>query len=265
MSKTSLSLFIAATLIVTWACGSSGLSDPEPGAEVTIEMPDGSLVTGRVAQRTADPEPGVEAAVHAASASDIELATVAPKPTDPEPVAAEPQVAEITVPAGTTLSLTLESALASNVSQIEDPVRARLDRPVMVDGAVTIPEGSTAYGTVTTAKASGKVQGLAQLAFRFDELDIKSDRYEMRTEPVSYQAESTKTDDAKKIGIGAGAGALIGGLLGGKRGAGTGAAIGGGAGTALVVTTTGEEVELRAGTPVEVSLSEPLVLLIQKG
>ena len=80
----------------------------------------------------------------------------------------------------------------------------------------------------------------------------------MRAKPVLYQAESTKTDDAKKIGVGAGAGALIGGLLGGKSGAGTGAAIGGGAGTALVVTTTGEEVELRAGTPVEVSLSEPL-------
>ena len=46
----------------------------------------------------------------------------------------EPQYAEVTVPAGTTLSLMLDSTLASDVSRVEDPVRARLERSVMVDG-----------------------------------------------------------------------------------------------------------------------------------
>ena len=50
MSKTTFPLFIATTLILTGACGSSGQGELAPGAEVTIEMPDGSLVTGRVAQ-----------------------------------------------------------------------------------------------------------------------------------------------------------------------------------------------------------------------
>ena len=81
---------------------------------------------------------------------------------------------------------------------------------------------------------------------------------------MSYTADGTKTEDAKKIGIGAGAGALIGGLLGGKKGAGAGAAIGGGAGTAVVLTTAGEDVRLRPGTPVEVTLAQALVLLIPK-
>ena len=111
-----------------------------------------------------------------------------------------------------------------------------------VDGLLAIPEGALAYGTVTNATASGKVKGRARLAFRFDEVDIDSDRYEIRSDALSYRADSTKTEDAKKIGIGAGAGALIGGLLGGKKGA--GAAIGGGAGTAMVLTTAGNEVEL---------------------
>ena len=99
-----------------------------------------------------------------------------------------------------------------------------------------------AYGTVTTVDASGTVKGRARLAFRFEQLNIAGDRYEIRSDTVSYTAGSTRTEDAKKIGIGAGAGALIGGLLGGKKGAGTGAAIGGGAGTAMVLTTAGEEV-----------------------
>ena len=68
----------------------------------------------------------------------------------------------------------------------------------------------------------------------------------------------------RRSGIGAGAGAVIGGLLGGKKGAGTGAAIGGGAGTAMVLTTAGEEVQLRPGTPIEVDLAQPLVVVIPK-
>ena len=134
--------------------------------------------------------------------------------------------AEVTVPAGTTLSLTLDSEVASDISQVEGPVRARIERPVMVDGILAIPKGSMALGIVIAVDASGKVQGRAKLAFRFDQLNIDNHRYEIRSDTVSYQAEATKTEDAKKIGIGAGAGAVIGGLLGGKKGAGTGAVLG---------------------------------------
>ncbi len=261
MSKASLPLFVATMVILSWGCGSSDQGDLAPGAEVTIEMPDGSLVTGRVAQPSGDGEPVAAAVVHTEPAASAHR----PESVVPKPVSTEPQYAEVTVPAGTTLSLTLESGLASDISQVEDPVRARIERPVMVDGMLVIPQGSMASGTVVTVEASGKVTGRAQLAFRFDQLDIDRDRYEIRSDTVSYKAESTKTEDAKKIGIGAGAGAIIGGLLGGGRGAGTGAAIGGGAGTAMVLTTAGTEVLLRPGTPVEVSLAEPLVLLIPKG
>ena len=224
-------------------------------------MPDGSLVTGPVAQPAADGESVATVVKEAAGAGSRDAAAVAP---ELEPARTEPQYTEVTVPAGTTLSLMLDSALASDVSEVEDAVRARLERPVMVDGLRAIPQGSMAYGTVTTVEASGKVQGRARLAFRFDELNIAGDRYEIRSDTVSYTADGTKAEDAKKIGIGAGAGALIGGLLGGKKGAGAGAAIGGGAGTAVVLTTAGEEVRLRPGTPVEVTLAQALVLLIPK-
>ena len=144
-------------------------------------------------------------------------------------------------------------------------VRASIARDVNVNGVVAIPVGSVAQGTVTNAEPSGKVQGRARLAFRFDEVQVERERHEISTETVSYEAEGTKADDAKKVGIGAGAGALIGGLLGGKGGAGTGAVVGGGAGTAMVLTTGGDEVELRPGTSVDVTLTQPLVLLVPKG
>ena len=173
--------------------------------------------------------------------------------------------AEIIVPTGTTLAVSLDTELASDVNRVEDLVLARVDHPVTVDGVLAIPEGSMAYGTVTRVKASGKVRGRAQITFRFDHLYIDRDRHNIRTQPVSYEAESTKSEDAKKIGVSAAAGSVLGGLLRGKKGAGAGAAIGGGAGTVAVLATAGKELLLIAGTPVKVSLTHPLVLLIPLG
>lgn len=290
MTKAFLPLCLVAATLLTWACGGSGSSDLTPGSEVTIEMPDGSLVTGRVADtKPADesepatgadpaaPEPPADAPP-ATPKPTAGAVTEAPKPTTdaspldtarqaltpPEPSSHEPEFAEVTVPAGTTLALTLDGQLASDLSRVEDAVRARVERPVTIHGVVAIPTGSMVHGTVTTAEAAGKVRGRARLAFRFDELDIDNERHAIRSDTVSYEAEGTKADDAKKVGIGAGAGALIGGLLGGKKGAGAGALIGGGAGTTMVLTTAGDEVELRSGTPVEVSLAQPLILVVPK-
>ena len=66
MSKARLRWLIATTLILTWGCGSSSQGDLAPGAEVTIEMPDGSLVTGRVAQPAVDGQPAADGASVAA-------------------------------------------------------------------------------------------------------------------------------------------------------------------------------------------------------
>ena len=71
-------------------------------------------------------------------------------------------------------------------------------------------------------------------------------------------------DRPKKIGIGAGAGALVGGLLGGKKGAGLGTVVGGGAGTTMVLTGGGDEVELGVGHKVNVRLQDPIVVLVPR-
>src|SRR6185436_776559 len=76
------------------------------------------------------------------------------------------------------------------------------------------------------------------------------------------EAESTKKDDAKKIGIGAGAGAIIGGIIGGKKGAATGAAVGGGAGTAMVLTSEGKPVALANGAEITVRLANAIEIRV---
>ena len=170
---------------------------------------------------------------------------------------------EITIPAGTTLSVTLENAVASDTSKPEDPVRAKLRGAIVVDGTTVVPAGTEVIGTVLDAKQAGKVKGRAELSVRFNRLRFDGQAHDIRTASISRVAAATKKQDAEKIGIGAGAGAVIGAIAGGKKGAAIGTAVGGGAGTGVVLATRGEEVRLGPGTAMRTTLSEPLSIQVR--
>jgi hypothetical protein len=173
-----------------------------------------------------------------------------------------PRYREVTIPSGTTLRLSLTSAVASDTSKVEDAVSAELIQAVSVDGRDVLPAGSTVSGQVTSAEGSGRVKGRAEVAFRFNALTASGEKYDMQTAAISRVASATKGEDATKIGIGAGAGAAIGGLLGGKSGAAKGAAVGGGAGTGVVLATKGQELRLAPGDDVTTTLTAPLTVRI---
>ena len=185
--------------------------------------------------------------------------TKAPAPAKPP----EPVYKEVTLPAGTTLRLELKSAVASDTSKVEDRVRAVLRQAVMVDGREVLPAGTEFAGTVTQVERSGRVKGLAHIAYRFDSLRHGDESYDIRTATISHEAKPTKKKDATKIGIGAGIGAAVGGILGGGGGAAKGAAIGGAAGTGAVVATRGDEVRMGPGSGVNTRLMAPLTVRVK--
>ena len=196
----------------------------------------------------------------AASPSAQTAATPAAKPAA---AVRTPQYRDVTLPAGTTLRMKLQSAIASDSSNVEDAVRASLSQPVSVDGAAVLPAGTEVVGSVTDVERSGRVKGRARIAYRFNSLNYGGERYEIRTDAVSHLAPATKGEDATKIGIGAGAGAAIGALLGGGDGAAKGAAIGGAAGTGAVLATRGEEVRLAPGADVTAQLTAPITIRVR--
>jgi len=159
----------------------------------------------------------------------------------------------ITVPEGATLPLVLETAISSATSRPGDRVVARLAEEVRVGEKVVVPAGSEVRGRVTEAVPSGRVKTRARLAFDFDTLVLEGKEYSIGTGPVDITAGSTHNKDAATIGIGAGA--IVGAIVDGKRGAGIGALIGGATGTGVVLTNTGKEVALGAGTRVTVRLT----------
>lgn len=174
----------------------------------------------------------------------------------------KPQFKEVTIPSGTTIAVKLANSVASDTSKVEDAVRGTLAKALLVGGTTVAPAGSEVGGIVLEASQSGHVKGRASLAIRFDHLRIGSESHTIRTAPIAREAEPTKGDDAKKVGIGAGAGAVVGAIAGGKKGALIGTAVGAGAGTGVVLATRGEEVRLAAGTTVTTTLQQPVTILV---
>ena len=173
-----------------------------------------------------------------------------------------PVFRDVTVDAGTSLPLELLTDLSSETAQIETPVRARLRQDVVADGYTALPAGSILSGTVTEVERPGRVQGRAHLAFRFTDVQVNGTREDLRTNPIRFEGEATKGEDATKIGAGAGIGAAIGGILGGKKGAAKGGAIGGAAGTGVVVATRGRDVTVASGADMTATLAQATTIRV---
>ena len=197
------------------------------------------------------------AAASAAAATPAAAPAPAPAPK-PEPPPA-PKFREVTIPAGTALSVSVLSTLGSKTSQIEDPVRGALAEPVVVSGRTALPKGTEITGVVTDAKESGRVKGKALLAFRFDRLLFDGENHRIQTARVTLEASQNKGDDVKKGGAGAGLGAIVGGIAGGGKGAAIGAVAGG---TGAVLATKGQEVEIPPGTVVSALLQSALTIRV---
>jgi hypothetical protein len=246
-----------AVAVAGMACGAAAdVSRAPVGAQVDVTKQDGGLVSGTLSDKDAQ---SVTIA-HGRSTTMIDRKDIADirvidptKPALPPPPRA--RFREFTVPEGAKLRVRLETAVASDVSQVEDPVEATLTEPVIVDDREVLPAGGAVSGTVSEAQPSGKVKGRARLAVRFDNVATSGARY-IIVAVASVEAPGTKGKDAEKIGLGAAGGAVVGALLGGKKGAVVGTAVGGGAGTAVVLTTPGEEIRWPVGTELSVRLEK---------
>lgn len=166
------------------------------------------------------------------------------------------------VPAGTDLVLTLETPVSSETAQPDQPVRARVAKPVVISGMEVIPAGARMTGAVVSAERAGRVKGRASIALRFNEVVVMNTPYRITTSRIAREAEATKGEDATKIGIATGVGTAIGAIAGGKKGAAIGAGVGGGAGTGAVLATRGKEVTIPAGATLRTEITETVRIVM---
>ena len=153
----------------------------------------------------------------------------------------------ITLPAGTTFRLALETPLSSESAVTGDALSAETTSPVRIEGLEAVPAGSRLTGRVTHASSAAQSAGRGEMTLEFDTLELPGGvSTPVRARPLGLRAPaSRKKDNALVTGLSE-VGAAVGGLIGGRKGAAAGTVVGGTAGAVMVTTSQGREVALAA-------------------
>src|SRR5207249_5622274 len=114
------------------------------------------------------------------------------KPTDQSLDESAPQTSssffgkkEVTLPAGTVITVRLANAVGSKLSNSGDQFTASVATPVEVDGKVVVPSGAEASGKVVQAVPLGRFKGGAVLKLALDSVTINGGAYDVQTSSVS--------------------------------------------------------------------------------
>jgi type IV secretion system protein VirB10 len=187
------------------------------------------------------------------------------------------------VPAGTKVLLQLRSSINTRSAKAGDGVYLASTFPVVVGNRVMIPSGVYVQGVIDRVQRAGHVKGKAQLDMHFTSIIFPNGSVVevpglvdsvpgARKQTVKDNGEGTIEQDSDK-GRNAGKVAEVsiptGGTVGSISGLGSGHPLAGGliglgAGAAAVgiasIFTRGADVNIDAGTQVEMELQRPLIL-----
>jgi hypothetical protein len=262
---------------------------PVPTAATEVSAPEPAAAAPRIstppaAPRTAKPRQPAPVADRGAatsrtaaarapeSPSPVAVKSEAPAavlPETPNPVVEPPlpppvKYDELTVAADSVLGVQLETRISSETASVEDRVRAKVTRDVLVDGKVAVPAGARLEGVVTAVTRGGKFKERPRIGVAFQTLVLPDNtRIAIATDTVFRDGDAPSGVNAK-IGGGAVVGAILGGMLGGKKGAVLGGTAGAAGGTAAVAAGDRAEVVLTAGSSLTVRLTAPITVLVER-
>jgi hypothetical protein len=172
----------------------------------------------------------------------------------------------ITLPAGTTLKLALETPLSSETAGTGDTASAETTSPVRIEGVEAVPAGSRLTGRVTHAAGATLSAGRGEMTLEFDSLELPDGgSTPVRARPLGLRAPASRKKDNALIAGLSEVGAAVGGLIGGRRGAAAGTVVGGTAAAVMVTTRHGREVTLGARAALSIELLEPATVNRPKG
>jgi type IV secretion system protein VirB10 len=182
------------------------------------------------------------------------------------------------IPAGSHVLLKMVSSVSTRTAKAGDQVYLQTASPIAAGGEILVPVGTYVQGTVAESKRSGRVKGRAEIALHLETLTFSTGKaykiaphldsvdsgeagQKVEGNEGAVKQAGTKLQDVGRIAILAGTGAGIGGIATRSwSGAGIGGAAGGAVGVATTLLTRGKEVDLRAGSTLDVVFDRPLTL-----
>ncbi len=214
-------------------------------AQSPVEPPQGSVTPEEQYQPAPAPQP--------TPASTPKPATSKPKPK-PSPAPAESP--GMSVPSGTALKITVESAITSETAKAGDSWTGTIKDPVVVGSGVPIPAGARVNGVVRAAEPAER-GGRAYLMLGVSSIEIDGKTFAVTAGADSIVAGSTRARNVGAVAGGAAAGAILGKAIGGSnKGALIGGLIGGAAATGAVAKSKGYQVTVKEGTEMTFTVSK---------
>jgi hypothetical protein len=168
----------------------------------------------------------------------------------------------VSLPAGTPVTVRLQTPVSSASSEAGEIFDAVLDEPLVVEGQPVAPRGSAVRGKVTMARHSGRLRHPGVLGLTLVSVSLAGQDVPLETSHIYAKGRSHKKRNLALIGGGTGAGALIGGIASGGTGALIGSAIGGGGGTAVAFGTGKKDVGFAVERRLTFKLTQPLAIKV---
>lgn len=164
--------------------------------------------------------------------------------------------ANVTVPAGTRISVRTIDRIDSSENHPGDRFKASLEEPLVVNGAVVVPKGADVYGRLAESKKSGTFTGKSELQLELTGIVVNGQTVPLVTGEYELTGKSKGASTAKRTIGGAALGGIIGALAGGGKGAAIGAGVGGGVGAGSEIITKGDQVKVPSETLLEFTLEQ---------
>jgi outer membrane lipoprotein SlyB len=236
----------------------------------SLELKNGSLINGEFVGGTETEisfqvassvqKYGISDVASIKFSSDVSVNDTTPRPLSPRPVepirAPDTQSSNVTVPAGTRVSVRTIDSIDSTKNHPGDRFQASLEEPLTVDGVVIAPKGANVYGRLAESKKSGTFTGKSELQLELTGIVVNGRTVPVVTGEYELKGKSRGASTAKRSIGGAAVGGIIGAIAGGGRGAGIGAAAGGGAGAGSEIITKGDQVKVPSETLLEFTLQQ---------
>jgi hypothetical protein len=240
----------------------------------SLQLKNGSLINGRFMGGT-DTEITiqVDSSVQEYDVADIASLTFGSETpaahASPRPLSLRPceggaplgtQVAtNVTIPAGTRISVRTIDAIDSTKSHPGDRFQASLEGSLVVDGNVVAAKGADIYGRLAESKKSGTFTGKSEVQLELTGIVANGQTVPLVTGDYELKGKSRGASTAKRT-IGGAAVGIIGAIAGGGKGAGIGAAVGGGAGAGSEIITKGDQVKVPSETLLDFTLQQDVTI-----
>jgi hypothetical protein len=167
---------------------------------------------------------------------------------------------DVTIPAGTRISVRTIDAIDSTKNHVGDRFQASLEESLIMGGNVVAAKGADVYGRLEESKATGTFTGRSELKLALTGIAVDGKTVPLVTGDYELTGKSKGASTAKRTVGGAAIGSIIGAIAGGGKGAAIGAGTGAGVGAGSEIITKGDQVKIPSETLLDFTLEQSVLI-----